>query len=91
MLNGEDQPIRTHAISTACAGTPGLRQGPWKLVFSADAQARTAVQLYNLDTDLGETKNVAAEPPQFVADLQSLMETFITDGRTTPGAKQNKA
>ena len=88
LLKGETQPIRTHAISTACAGTPGLRQGPWKLVFAADAQAQTAVQLYNLDTDLGETKNVAAEQPQLVAELQALMETFITNGRTTPGTNQ---
>jgi len=88
LLKGEDKPIRTHAVSTACAGTPGLRQGPWKLVFAADAQAKTAVQLYNLDTDLGEAKNVAAEQPKLVAELRALMERFIADGRTAPGTPQ---
>ena len=88
LLKGPDKPVRTHAVSCACAGTPGLRQGPWKLVFAADADAHTPVQLYNLDTDLGETKNVAAAQPQLVAKLRALMEQFIIEGRTTPGARR---
>jgi arylsulfatase A-like enzyme len=88
LLQGQDKPVRTHAVSCACAGTPGLRQGPWKLVFAADEQAHTPVQLYNLDADLGETKNVAAAQPQLVAQLRGLMEQFIIEGRTTPGPPQ---
>lgn len=71
LLKGEDKPVRTHAVSCACAGTPGLRQGPWKLVFAADDQAKTAVQLFNLDADLGETNNVAAAQPKLVAELRA--------------------
>ena len=89
LLQGQDKPHRTHAVSCACAGTPSLRQGPWKLVFAADTEAQTPVQLYNLDADLGETKNVAAAEPQLVAELRALMERFIVDGRTTPGTRQN--
>ena len=88
LLKGEDKPVRIYAVSCACAGTPGLRQGPWKLVFAADDQAKTAVQLYNLDADLGETKNVATAQPKLVAELRALMEQFITAGRTTLGARQ---
>jgi arylsulfatase A len=88
LLKGQDKPVRTHAVSCACAGTPSLRQGPWKLVFAADDEAQTPVQLYNLDADLGETKNVAAGEPQLVAQLRALMERFIVGGRTTPGARQ---
>lgn len=88
LLKGHDTPVRTHAVSCACAGTPGLRQGPWKLVFAADEQAHTPVQLYNLDADLGETKNVAAAQPHLVAQMSALMEQFIIEGRTTPGEPQ---
>lgn len=88
LLKGIDQPIRTHAVSCACAGTPSLRQGPWKIVFAADEKAQTAVELYNLDKDLGETTNVAAEQPALVAEMRKRMEEFIVAGRTTPGPRQ---
>jgi arylsulfatase A len=88
LLKGRDEPVRTHAVSCACAGTPGLRQGPWKLVLAADDETKTPVQLYNLDADLGETTNVAAAQPQLVAQLRGVMERFIVEGRTTRGARQ---
>lgn len=88
LLKGEDIAIRDHAISTACAGTPSLRYGPWKLVFAANAKANTTVQLYNLDSDLGETKNVARDHSRLVAELQARIEQFINNGRTTPGPRQ---
>jgi arylsulfatase A-like enzyme len=88
LLKGQEQPIRTHAVSCACDGTPSLRQGPWKLVFAPDEKAQSPVQLYNLDSDLGERNNVAADQPQLVAEMRELMERFIVAGRTTPGARQ---
>jgi ribosomal protein L17 len=47
------------------------------------------VQLYNLADDLGETKNLAATMPEKVVEMKSLLEKLITNGRSTPGAKQN--
>jgi hypothetical protein len=88
LLKGQDRPVRTHAVSCACDGTPSLRQGSWKLVLAADEKSETQVQLYQLDTDLGERTNVAAMQPLLVAELGELMEKFIVDGRTTPGERQ---
>ena len=88
LLKGEDKPIREHAVSCAASGIPGLRAGPWKLILAADAKANTDVQLYNLDTDIGETKNVAAEQAERVAQMKALLEKLITAGRSTPGAPQ---
>ena len=88
LLKGQEQPIRTHAVNCACDGTPSLHQGPWKLVFAADEDADTPVQLYNLDSDLGERINVAADQPQLVSEMRELLERFIVEGRTTPGARQ---
>jgi arylsulfatase A-like enzyme len=89
LLKGEDRPIRTHAINTACAGTPSLREGAWKLVLAADPVMKTPVQLYNLDEDLAESTNLAAAHPDRVKSMQATMEKLIRNGRSTPGAPQN--
>lgn len=88
LLKGEDRAIRTHAINTACAGTPSLREGAWKLVLAADRVMKTPVQLYNLDEDLGETTNLATMHPDRVKSMQATLEKLIRNGRTTPGAPQ---
>jgi arylsulfatase A-like enzyme len=82
LLQGEDRPIRTNAVNTACGGTPSFRDGVWKYV----AVARP--ELYNLDTDLAETKNVAAQHPERVKAMQDAFEKLIRAGRSTPGAPQ---
>lgn len=87
LLKGGDQPVRDTAVSCAARGAPGFRQGPWKLIFEHDAKAGTPAQLYNLDTDLGETQNLYAEQPELVAKLTGLMEKTVNDGRSTPGPK----
>jgi arylsulfatase A len=88
LLKGGDQPNRPHGVNTACNGVPSVRKGPWKLVLAQDATANTDVQLYNLERDLGETANVAAENSALVAEMRALLEKLITDGRSTPGAAQ---
>jgi arylsulfatase A-like enzyme len=88
LLKGEDKPVREYAVSCASGGVPGLRRGPWKLILASDPKAKTEVQLYNLDDDIDERTNLAAEKPQIVAEMRALMEKLVTDGRSTPGAKQ---
>jgi hypothetical protein len=67
-----------------------LRKGPWKLILAPDAKAGTPVQLYNLDSDIGESQNRADENPGIVAEMSALMEKLVTDGRSTPGSpRQN--
>jgi arylsulfatase A-like enzyme len=88
LLKGAEKPTRENAVSCAAAGTPGLRKGPWKLIFAADPAAKTKVQLYNLDDDIGEAKNLAAQKPELVAEMSALMEQLIVQGRSTPGEKQ---
>ncbi len=47
------------------------------------------VQLYNLKTDPGETKNLEGEEPEKVEELVNDLDKALADGRTTPGAKQS--
>lgn len=55
-------------------GTPGKDGQP-----GGYSQAETGMALFNLDTDVGETKNVAADHPQIVADLERLAEQARDD------------
>ncbi|HEY3322646.1 MAG TPA: sulfatase-like hydrolase/transferase [Planctomycetota bacterium] len=82
LLKGEDKPVRSIAISCAASGVPGLRRGDWKFI------ANPKPELYNLAEDIGETKNLAPEKPETVAEMKALLEKLIADGRSTPGALQ---
>lgn len=87
LLKGGDAPVREGAVSCAAGGLFAVRKGPWKLLPGPAGTAQPG-QLYNLDDDLGETKNLAAENPGKVAELTALLQKWIDDGRSTPGAKQ---
>ncbi len=95
LLKGNDQPVRTNAVSNSVNGVPALRDGHWKYIaapgsggWSKGGDQSQPMQLYNLRDDLGETKNLAAAMPTKVANMQALLEKLITDGRSTPGEKQ---
>lgn len=95
LLKGEDKPIRENAVSASIQGVPALRSGTWKYIpapgsggWGSGGDQSQPVQLYNLADDLGETKNLAASMPEKVAEMKALLEKLITDGRSTPGAKQ---
>jgi arylsulfatase A len=40
------------------------------------------VQLYDLEDDIAETKNVQEKYPEIVKELTSLLETYKRDGRS---------
>lgn len=59
----------------------GIRKGKWKYLkaihnvpgYCKDKEREEVIELYNLDKDLGETNNLAAQNPKIVAKLQKLM------------------
>ena len=61
-----------------------VRQGPWKLhlanhkVFYGYVKDRgsSELELYNLESDLGETKNLAKEQPAVVDELMQLARSY---------------
>lgn len=83
LLKGEDRPIRTNAVNTACGGTPSFRDGPWKYVAHAEPE------LYNLEEDLAESMNMAPLHPDRVKAMQAAFEKLIRAGRSTPGEPQS--
>jgi arylsulfatase A len=95
LLQGGPGPVREHAVSCSVNGVPAARFGSWKYIASSGSggwsqggDASQPVQLYDLAVDLGETKNLAAAEPERVAQMQTLLDQLITDGRSTPGIPQ---
>ena len=79
LLQGKDKVIREHAVSCATDGTPGVRQGDWKLIVGQKPQ------LYNLADDLGEKNDLAGQHPDRVEQMFTLYEKIVSDGRSNSG------
>lgn len=76
-----------HGASPGRAGGVTVRSAEWKLIrwFGVSGGDATRYELYNLATDIGEAKNLAAAQPLRVAELDKLIDTFLTDtGATYP-------
>jgi arylsulfatase A-like enzyme len=56
-------------------GAQAVRMGNWKAV---EQPVHTPIQLYDLDKDLGEQKDVAAQHPDVVARMKKIMEEANT-------------
>jgi arylsulfatase len=54
-------------------GQQAVRMGKWKGIRTDLAKGPSPIQLYDLDADLGETKNVAAENRDVVAKIEKIM------------------
>ncbi|MCX6637620.1 MAG: arylsulfatase, partial [Acidobacteria bacterium] len=81
-LLGESRQGRDHLVEHAQG--IALRKGPWKLIPAREAQGKKAassLELFNLDGDIGETKNVAAANPEVVREMSALLEKVRTGGR----------
>jgi len=84
LLGTAKDPAREATIHQSPKRDLAIRQGPWKLVFTANGKR----ELYDLKTDIGEIKDLAATNPETVERLAALMRKQIANGRSTPGAPQ---
>ncbi|MEN8829155.1 MAG: arylsulfatase [Lentimonas sp.] len=66
-------------------GRYAITDGNWKLVLP---KKKGEAELYDLDADPAETRNLAATHPEKVQQLQKQATEIVVNGRTTPGAVQ---
>ncbi|MGC4005725.1 MAG: sulfatase-like hydrolase/transferase [Pirellulales bacterium] len=93
-------PRRTFDIHHSIHGAFAIRRGDLKLLMAPGSGGWSApkpgqepadaprVQLYDLNLDPGETKNLAVERPETVAALRTLLKQSIENGRITSGPPQ---
>jgi arylsulfatase A len=101
LLGTASPALRTSIVHHSVNGSFAIREGSWKLALCPDSggwsdpkpgsdetKGLPAVQLYDLSKDSAERHNVEAAHPEIVAGLTKLLEQFVADGRSTPGAPQ---
>lgn len=101
LLGKDDHPLREALVHHSINGSFAIRQGNWKLELCGGSggwsapkpgtpaeKKLPAVQLYDLANDLGEQQNLYEKYPEIVERLTKLLEKYIADGRSTPGAPQ---
>ena len=77
---------RLPMIHHSSNGRFAIRSGKWKLVMNTKKDKR---ELYDLETDPAEAKDVAAQHADVVRNLTKQISDIVTNGRTTPGRKQS--
>ena len=55
-------------------GQRAVRMGPWKAVHRNIRKKNTAIQLFNLDEDPGETTDIANEHPEVMKAIRAFMD-----------------
>jgi arylsulfatase A len=98
LLLGENRaaPVRDALVSESSSGVLAIRQGPWKLIpqlgsggFTKPAKIKPTPggpegQLYNLNDDPGEQRNLYADKLETVQRLTALLEKIRQEKRSAP-------
>ena len=95
-----DTPLREATVHTSIDGSLSIRQGRWKLEMcpgsggwsfpqpGPDSEGLPPIQLYDLQADIGERRNLEQQHPDIVQSLQELLTQFVRNGRSTSGPPQ---
>jgi arylsulfatase A-like enzyme len=86
LMNGQPLPelpafIETCQNSREPSSFYGVRAGGFKFAYDA-GNPKVPAELYDLNADPNETKNLAATQPQKAAELKSLLESHQTQTQT---------
>ncbi|MEM7010835.1 MAG: arylsulfatase [Verrucomicrobiota bacterium] len=100
--NVDDQ-VRPFTIHHSINGSFAIRKGKWKLCLCPGSggwsepkpnkalkdESLSVVQLFDLESDPAETKNVEAEHPELIGQLVNDLAMAIRNGRTNVGPNQS--
>ena len=77
-LKGEKADAPHESLAWRFGPQKAIRRGKWKLVDFRDfeAKAQSGWQLFDLDADISETKNLAAGHPELVAELSKAWDDW---------------
>lgn len=93
-------PLREATVHSSINGSFSIRKGRWKLEMCPGSggwsypkpddvpEGSPPIQLYDLDADISERRNVVEDRPDVVEELRNLLTQYVQNGRSTPGAVQ---
>jgi arylsulfatase A-like enzyme len=92
---------REAIITSSAEGMLAIHRWPWKLCFGPGDGGRgdqdsvkshkagmPAMQLFRLDEDRRESKNLMESQPEVTKELVELMTSYVAKGRSVPGSVQ---
>lgn len=94
------EPVREATVHHSVDGSFSIRRGRWKLELcpgsggwswptpGEETDDMPVFQLYDLEADVGEQKNVIADHPEVVEELKAILVRDVKRGRSTPGPPQ---
>lgn len=98
--NPDGGQVRRYTVHQSIDGSLSLRMGGMKLemcpgsggwsdpVPGEEPEDAPPFQLYNMDDDIGERKNIAAEHGDTVQEMRAVLAEIVRNGRSTPGTPQ---
>jgi len=101
--DGRDEAVREATVHTSIDGSLSIRRGRWKLEMcpgsggwsppkpGPECEGLPPMQLYDLEADVGERRNVAGQHPSEVQELTALLTRYVREGRSTPGPAQENS
>jgi len=97
LLHGQTAQIREATVHHSINGSFAIRKGKWKLINcpgsggwsdpvpgSPEESGLPSIQLYDLDSDVGETRNLVDQYPEITRELMQLLKSYMENGRSTP-------
>ncbi len=100
MESAGDASLREATVHHSIDGSFSLRKGRWKLELcpgsggwseprpGEEPPGSPEFQLYDLESDVGERRNLVDEHPEVVDELRALLAEYVVNGRSTPGKPQ---
>jgi len=77
---------RPSIIHHDIVGRFSIRDGDWKCIFPLHKNEK--YQLYNMKTDPKESRDLAEQMPEKVLSLGVKLQSYVKNGRSTPGQSQ---
>ena len=102
LLGKSREPVREATVHHSINGSFAIRKGSWKLIMcpgsggwsdplpgSPDIANLPPYQLYDLESDPGERKNLLEDYPEVTEELRNLLKNYIENGRSTAGPRMD--
>lgn len=93
LLGTATEPLREATVHHSVDGVFAIRQGKWKFIdgqgpgsnqWDGPQEGDPPTQLYDLEADRHEDRNVVVEQPEIAGELKALLERYKRDGRSRP-------